>query len=111
MGHLMAMEAHLDLTGASGASYRFRFINGLEALPALSGNFVFVRDNGDGLAVICCGTEDSLRHAATYWPAALQAHHVEAVFVRLNVSWKVRSFEHEDIVKLHQPKMITAAEC
>ena len=111
MGHLMAMRDYHDLTGASGASSRFRFFKELEALPAISGNFVFVRDNGDGLAVICCGTEDSLRHAATYWPAARQAHHVEAVFVRLNVSWKVRSFEHEDIVKLHQPKMIMAAEC
>ena len=111
MCHLMAMQDYLDLTGASGASYRFRFIKGLEALPAMSGNFVFVRDNGDGLAVICCGTEDSLLNAAPYWPAAVQAHQVEAIFVRLNVSWKVRSFEHEDIVKLHQPKMITAAEC
>ncbi|MEI6283268.1 MAG: hypothetical protein WCP82_11250 [Alphaproteobacteria bacterium] len=99
----MAMRDYLDLIGASGASYRFRFINVLEALPAMSGNFVFVRDNGDGLAVICCGTEDSLLNAASYWPAAVQAHQVEAIFVRLNISWKVRSFEHEDIVKLHQP--------
>jgi len=109
-GYLEAMQNFLDLTGASGATYRFQRIDAVEQLPAMAGNFVYVRGAGTGLTVACCGTEESLLGAATHWPAAVQAHHVEAIFVRLNVSWKVRSFEHEDIVKHHQPRMVIAAE-
>ena len=39
-----------------------------------------------------------------------QTHRATAIYVRRNVSWKVRAQEHDDIVKKHQPPLIVATE-
>jgi hypothetical protein len=104
------MQTFLDLPGASGATYRFQRVTDFDQLPAIAGNFIYVRTDGDALAIVCCGTDETLLHAADQWSKAVADYGVEALFVRLNVSWKTRSHEHDDISTLHRPPMIVAAE-
>src|SRR5438445_5207594 len=100
------MQNLLDLYGVSGASYRFQRVDDLGQLPAIAGNFVYVREDGSTLTVLCCGTDETLLNAAKQWPAAVQEHQAQALFVRRNISWKTRAHEHTDIVQKHQPAMI-----
>jgi hypothetical protein len=104
------MQNFVDLAGASGATYRFHRVGDLSQLPAIAGNFVYVRGLPEDMNVICCGTDETLLNADRQWPSAVQEHQAEALFVRLNVSWKVRSHEHDDIVGRYAPKMIVASE-
>lgn len=104
------MQSFIDLTGASGATYRFHRVDDHSNLPAIAGNFAYVQGDGPNPVVVCCGTDETLRKAALRWPAAQQAHQATAIYVRRNVSWKVRAFEHEDIVKKHQPPVVVAGE-
>ena len=103
------MSDFIDLAGHSGARYRFQRVAGSEALPAIAGNFVFVRGEGESLAMVCAGTGESLQHAARRWAEAVREHGAEAMFVRKNVSRRSREQEHNDIVEQHAPLM-TAAE-
>ena len=106
----MWMQSFIDLEGASGVTYRFHRVDDLSNLPAIAGNFAYVTDGGAKPLVVCCGTDETLLRAAVRWPAAQQSHRATAIYVRRNVSWKVRAHEHEDIVKKHQPPLVVAAE-
>jgi hypothetical protein len=103
------MSDFIDLAGSSGALYRFQRVSDLKALPAIAGNFVYVRGAGEGLAVICAGTGESLRVAEQLWTQAVSQHQAEGLFVRKNVSRRSREHEHRDIVGRRAPR-IDAAE-
>jgi len=108
--YLEGMQTFVDLAGSSGATYRFHRVVDHDNLPAIAGNFIYVRGEGRELVVICCGTDETLLNAAQQWPKAVKTSGAEAMFVRLNVSRKTRGEEHADIVLLQRPKMIVAAE-
>jgi hypothetical protein len=98
----------IDITGVSGSVYRFRRITGPAQLPAMAGNFLFSRRDGDRNEMICCGEVPSLMRAAEAWPSAVEQHQAEAIFVRLNVSRSVRVAEHMDIIAGHNPRIVVA---
>lgn len=104
------MQNFIDLEGASGTTYRFLKVEDLSKLPAIAGNFVFVLEDGPKPTVVCCGADETLLMAANRWPAAQDSHGAKAIYVRKNVSWKVRASEHEDIVERYHPPLIVAAE-
>jgi hypothetical protein len=104
------MQNFLDLPGVSGVTYRFQRVEDLGQLPAIAGNFVYVRGKGPKMSIVCCGTDETLLHAADKWPNAVQEHGAEAIFVRRNISWKTRAHEHADLIERHQPRMVLAAE-
>jgi hypothetical protein len=104
------MQNFIDLEGASGATYRFQRVDDLANLPAIAGNFVYVQGDGPKPVIVCCGTDDTLLKAAGRWPAAQQSHRATGLYVRRNVSWKVRASEHEDIVERHRPPLVVATE-
>ena len=104
------MQGFIDLQGASGATYRFHRVDDPSNLPAIAGNFAYVQDDGPTPVLVCCGTDDTLLKAASRWPSARQTHHATAIYVRRNVSWKVRAFEHNDIVEKHRPPLTIATE-
>jgi hypothetical protein len=104
------MQTFIDLDGASGATYRFQRVDDLSSLPAIAGNFVYVQGDGPRPVVVCCGTDDTLLKAAGRWPAAQQSHRATAIYVRRNISWKVRASEHQDIVERHRPPLVAATE-
>jgi hypothetical protein len=104
------MQSFIDLEGASGATYRFQRVDDLSNLPAIAGNFAYVQGEGPKPVLVCCGTDETLLKAANRWPAAQQSHQATGIYVRKNVSWKVRAYEHEDLVKKHRPPLVAAAE-
>jgi hypothetical protein len=104
------MQSFLDLAGASGVTYRFHRVERTDQLPAIAGNFAYVRGEGQALAVVGCGTADTLLRARDRWSEAIQDYQADGIFVRLNVSWKTRGREHEDIVLKLQPAMVIADE-
>jgi hypothetical protein len=103
------MSDFVDLPGASGAVYRFHRVQDLDTLPAIAGNYVYVRGSGRGLTVICAGTGDSLAKARARWPDAVAEHGAEALFIRRNVSRRSRAHEHRDIIERAGP-LIDAGE-
>ena len=104
------MQSFIDLEGASGATYRFHRVDDLANLPAIAGNFAYVQGDGPTPVLVCCGTDETLLKAAARWPSAQQTHRATAIYIRRNVSWKVRAFEHDDIVKQHRPPLVVATE-
>jgi hypothetical protein len=100
------LKPFIDVEGASGSVYRFRWIDDPLRLPAMSGNFLFLRSTGEGAEVVCCGTASSLFRAGAIWPPAVESHQTQALFVRLNVSRTVRASEHDDIVEGQKPTLV-----
>lgn len=104
------MRDHLDLQGASGATYRFRLIAGPDQLPATSGNFVYVRWLGAAPQVLYCGVVDSLSAAFGSWDEAARTYGASSVYIRLNVARSVRDEEYADLVENYRPPMSAYAE-
>jgi acetyl esterase/lipase len=99
------LQSILDLPGASGATYRFRRVSDPHQLPASSGNFVYVRWRDAAPQVICCGSVDRLVEATRQWDAAVRAHGVEDLYVRLNIARSIRGDEHQDLTNAIRPPM------
>ena len=99
------MNEVIDIRGASGEAYRFRLQSEDRPLPATAGNFVYVRAEGEGFALICCGETHSLIHARRLWPHAVSEHQATHLYLRLNVARVRRHEECADIVARHQPVM------
>jgi hypothetical protein len=104
------MSDFIDLSGASGAHYRFQRVADLNVLPAIAGNFIYVRGQGQGLTVVCAGTGESLSQAGKRWAEAVREHRADALFVRRNVSRRSRELEHKDIVQQVHPAMEAAED-
>ena len=103
-------RAFVDLAGVSGAVYRFERIDDLAKLPAIAGNFVYVRGTGKAATVICVGAAESLFRAGDQLAEARREHNAEGLYIRRNVSRLTRGNEHTDIVDKHRPIMILATE-
>lgn len=92
----------LDLQGLTGASFRFRRIDGPSDLPAQAGHFIVARAVGaDGVDVRACGTRRSLVELASVWSDLTVDD--GAVYVRLNVRRGLRLSEHADLVAALKP--------
>lgn len=102
------MDQFIDVSGASGAIYRFHRVSDAARLPATAGNFIFLGSGPDGDTLIGCGTAHSLALARAAWTSAIEQHQATAIFVRLNVSRSTRAAEHDDIVEQHQPILVIA---
>jgi hypothetical protein len=71
----LRMQSFIDLEGVSGARYRFQRVEDLASLPAIAGNYVYVRHNGNKQPVIvCCGADETLMRAASGWASAHVTH-------------------------------------
>lgn len=97
------MRDFIDIAGASGTKYRFHRIDGPARLPAVAGNFIFMRAGAGGDEVIACGAVNSLVRAAPTWSIAAAKHGADTIYVRLNVSRGTRNAEHEDIIAVRAP--------
>lgn len=97
------VKDHLDLSGASGAIYRFRLVEDPAELPSAAGNFVYLRWRGASPQVISCGAVNSLASASGQWDAAVRSHGVQALYIRLNVARSTRQEEHLDLIKRWRP--------
>lgn len=100
------MKPFIDLVGASGAVYRFRLVEDPTLLPATGGNFAYVRADGKDEQVVGCGVARSLFKAQASWPAAVEQHKANGIYVRLNVARIQREAEHEDLVEGLKPALV-----
>jgi hypothetical protein len=105
-----AVQDHLDLIGASGATYRFRLVENPAQLPSTAGNFVYVRWRGASPQVLCCSAVNSLAQAALDWDLAVRSHGVQGLYIRLNVARATRGEEHRDLVARLHPVMASRDE-
>lgn len=96
------MGDFLDVSGASGARYRFRRTAAAE-LPPTAGNLLVATCTPGRVKVLFCGAAHSLVRAAPVVNETLQAHRDARLFVRLNVARAVRDAEHADIVAAVAP--------
>ena len=104
-GYDLTVKEHLDLQGASGATYRFRLVADLDQLPGSGGNFVYVRWSDQGPEVVLCGAVNSLSFATVVWSEAVRLHRAQGVYVRLNISRAVRDGVHADLNETLRPPM------
>ncbi len=89
------MKDFVDLTGASGASYRFRRVAPGETLQRIAGNFALLKSRATGFTVRYLGAINDLSQArAECPPAALKGTHL---YVRLNVPRGPREAEQADL--------------
>lgn len=97
------MNAFIDLSGASGASYRFRAWPEAGQAP-IAGNFAVVVKVGHALEVLLLGvTSDLSRASAQAAGAGLIG---KPLFVRLNVARATRRREHDDLVAGYAPPQV-----
>lgn len=102
------MSRYLDLTGASGLTYRYMAPEG--RLSPMGGNFALVRDLSDGAwELLFAGVAESLSESAdTAHHKAVKAHgSAVRLYTRLNVANRTRQDEHDDIVEAYHPPMNT----
>lgn len=99
------MSDFLDITGASGTSYRFRRAS-LDGLPATAGNLLAVAGPPGAPQVLVCATADSLARAAEPLGEALGAAGAASLFIRLNVARAARVTEHADVVAGFRPARV-----
>lgn len=100
------VKSFIDITGASGATYRFQRIHDPAKAPATAGNFVFARFTGHDDEVVCCGSAASLERSVALWGANIEQGETQGIFVRLNVARAARVREHDDIVERHRPELV-----
>ncbi|WP_421934307.1 hypothetical protein [Phenylobacterium sp.] len=86
--------AFIDISGASGANYRFRrWPDGTGHLP-VAGNFVVVLEGAFPVEVVVIGMTNDLSQARSGTKTNGEAR----VYTRLNVARATREAEHADLV-------------
>jgi hypothetical protein len=100
------MRERIDVRGASGAVYRFSLSQEDRPLSPMGGNFLYVRERGEGYEIILAGEGQNLQERARRrWSEAVEAHGASHLFTRLNIAEPVRRQEHGDIVAAARPVM------
>jgi hypothetical protein len=100
------MKDTIDVRGASGAVYRFMRIRGDQALSRMGGNFVYAKKSDDTWEIVFVGeTQNLMADAHRLWSQAVQDHGAEEVFMRLNVTERIRLLEQSDILRVLSPPM------
>jgi hypothetical protein len=88
----------IDLPGASGTTYRFRFWQEGASHVPMAGNYAVVSGGSGAAKVLLIGVTSDLSQVRE---AALRGRPSARLFTRLNVARKTRMGEHEDLVAQH----------
>jgi hypothetical protein len=100
------LTRQFDITGQSGAQYRYKALEELKPVSPGGANYLFVSWSGDTAKIIHAGETDSL-HRAVFdtWDEARVDHGATEIIARLNITGAVRRAEQADIVARHRPPM------
>jgi len=105
------VKDYVDVTGASGVTYRFMRLKEGRPLSPMGGNFIYCRFTGDNCELICAGeVQNLMKDARDRWNEAAQRYQVSDLYSRLNISERVRQLEHLDIVEANHPPMNVTPE-
>ena len=100
------MRDLIDVKGASGAVYRFTLFRDGRPLSPMGGNFIYVREVGDGHEILYIGEgQNLLTDARQRWSEAVAMHGDLHLFTRLNIAERTRQQEHVDIAEAVHPAM------
>lgn len=100
------MKDTIDVRGASGAVYRFMRVAGDQPLSRMGGNFIYAKRSDGTLEIVFVGeTSNLMADAHRLWPRAVQDYGAEEVFLRLNVTERIRRLEQSDILGVLTPPM------
>jgi len=100
------LARQFDITGQSGAQYRYKSLEDLKPVSPGGANYLYVKWEGDTARVIFAGETDSLHRAAfDNWEEARADHGAGEILARLNITGAVRRAEQADIVGQHRPPM------
>lgn len=89
------MQDFVDLTGASGASYRFRRLAAGEPHQRIAGNYAVLKPRAAGFTVRFVGATNDLSQARAACPPEVLKG--AQLYVRLNVARTPREAEHADL--------------
>jgi hypothetical protein len=73
-----------------------------------AGSYVFVRQAGSALKIICAGETESIWNvfvATHLWETAKNQYGATAAYIHLNPDPSARRMEISDLVKRHEPPM------
>lgn len=100
------MLDYIDISGASGARYRFMRVKEGRPLSPMGGNFLFARHTGARFEMIYAGeVQNLMKDARERWREAVERYQVSELYTRLNISERVRKIELADIVDGEHPPM------
>ncbi len=100
------MNEHIDVRGGSGKLYRFRLAPQGKPSSAMSGAYVYLREEGEQCEVLFVGDADNLMNdARSRWDEAVSKHQATHLYTRLNISAATRKAELEDMLEESQPVM------
>ena len=97
------MKEFIDLTGASGATYRFRLWAPGAPHQPIAGNYVCVRaesEDSDAYAIVLLGEVLDLSQVRDKLPKRVRETTTH-IYTRLNVARAIRTAEHEDLMARH----------
>ncbi len=100
------MRDLIDVKGASGAVYRFTLFRDGRPLSPMGGNFLYVREVGDGFEIVYSGQgQNLLIDSHVPWDEAVAKHGPIHLFTRLNITERTREAEDADIIAAAHPPM------
>src|ERR1700704_1107985 len=96
--------------GASARHYEYALRNEKTraAVPMSGGNYLFARQSGIELEIICAGETDSIWNifvSTALWETAKKTYGATAAYLHLNADRKARQVESSDLVNKYQPPM------
>ena len=101
------MSRQIDLSGASGARYRYTTIEENRFLPPAGANYVIAELSEEQPRIVYAGETDNL--ASQAWRADLEKakrkHPAATVLTRLNVTRAVREAERRDLIDNYHPPL------
>jgi hypothetical protein len=107
LGWRVALSRQYEITGKSGARYRYTTFEEDRFLPPAGANFVIARLTKEGATLVFAGETDNLANQS--WrkelETARQTYRDAHMLTRLNVTRAVREAERSDLIEQHQPPM------
>jgi hypothetical protein len=91
------VRAFVDLSGASGATYRFRLAPDGQVTTPMAGNYACLRQEPGGFTVVSVAATNDLSSATTDWKRVQAKQGATHLYIRLNVSAAIRETEQRDI--------------
>jgi hypothetical protein len=100
------VKDQVDVRTRSGECFRYVLHRTGQALPRMSGNFLYTRGDAAAPEVIYVGeTDDLATHAQDRWTEAEQSFGASALYTRLNITAAQRRTELAELLQTYAPPM------
>jgi hypothetical protein len=100
------MKDQIDCRCTSGEYLRFALFKEGRPLSPMAGNYMYVREEGESLAVVYLGeTENLAQHAQERWAEAADSFGASGIYTRLNITAAARRRELIDLMGAYEPPM------